>query len=144
MTDQNTYRGSNGWLWLFSVFQNKHFILKLNSEELQNTYMIPEPHLSHMGNFSALPTDDAIFVEGAFTLLNPAGLSESPTSEGGGIVFHLFWSIHNFTFYTPEGTLHHLCRKYFRFACKTRGKFCKIPGTTTTSCFLRLWKRFER
>lgn len=35
-----------------------------------------------MGNLSALPTDDAIFVEGAFTLLNPTGLSESPTSKG--------------------------------------------------------------
>lgn len=44
------------------------------------TYTIPDPHLSQMGNLSAFPTDDPIFVDGAFTLLNPDGLSESPVN----------------------------------------------------------------
>lgn len=46
-----------------------------------------------MGNFSAFPTDDPIFVVGAFTLLNPDGLSESPTNitttENLGIHFEV-------------------------------------------------------
>lgn len=61
--------------------QNKHGIHKQNSKESENTHIIPDPHLSHMGNLSALPTEDATFVEGAFTLLNPDGLSESPTKS---------------------------------------------------------------
>lgn len=40
-----------------------------------------------MGNLSALPTDDAIFVEGAFTLLNPTGLSESPTRGKNNYIY---------------------------------------------------------
>lgn len=48
-----------------------------------------------MGNFSALPTDDPIFVEGAFTLLNPDGLSESPTNirhmQNNLNIQHTFW-----------------------------------------------------
>lgn len=41
---------------------------------------MPDPHLSQVGNLSAFPTDDPIFVEGAFTLLKPDGLSQSPTN----------------------------------------------------------------
>lgn len=33
-----------------------------------------------MGNFSVFPTDAPTFVVGAFTLLKPDGLSESPTN----------------------------------------------------------------
>lgn len=39
---------------------------------------MPDPHLSQVGNLSAFPTDDPIFVDGAFTLLKPDGLSQSP------------------------------------------------------------------
>lgn len=46
----------------------------------ENTHTIPDPHLSHTGNLSVFPTDDATFVAGAFTLLNPEGLSPSPTN----------------------------------------------------------------
>lgn len=84
-----------GWPWLFFMLQAQYCVHKLNSEELSDTYMMPEPHLSHMGNLSALPTDDAIFVDGAFTLLNPTGLSESPSSE-----WEKLFLIH-FKFHTP-------------------------------------------
>lgn len=45
------------------------------------TYTMPDPHLSHMGSFWAFPIDEATFVVGALTLLNPDGLLGSP---GGG------------------------------------------------------------
>lgn len=55
-----------------------------------------------MGNLSALPTDDAIFVEGALTLLKPTGLSESPARKGGKSAFnfgHLTTLHFNFNIY---------------------------------------------
>lgn len=39
---------------------------------------MPDPHLSHMGSFWAFPIDEATFVVGALTLLNPDGLVGSP------------------------------------------------------------------
>lgn len=42
------------------------------------TYTMPDPHLSHMGSFWAFPIDEATFVVGALTLLNPDGLVGSP------------------------------------------------------------------
>lgn len=73
-----------GVAWRYKIkMLCKCCVLKVNSEELSDTYTIPEPHLSHTGNLSAPPTDDAIFVDGAFTLLNPTGLSESPSREKG-------------------------------------------------------------
>lgn len=42
------------------------------------TYTIPDPHFSHMGSFWAFPIDEATFVVGALTLLNPDGLVGSP------------------------------------------------------------------
>lgn len=42
------------------------------------THTMPVPHLSHMGNFWALPIDAATLVTGALTLLNPEGLLGSP------------------------------------------------------------------
>lgn len=42
---------------------------------------MPDPHFSHMGSFWAFPIDEATFVVGALTLLNPDGLVGSP---GGG------------------------------------------------------------
>lgn len=43
-----------------------------------DTYTMPVPHLSHMGNFWAFPIDAATLVTGALTLLNPEGLLGSP------------------------------------------------------------------
>lgn len=42
------------------------------------TYTMPDPHFSHMGSFWAFPIDEATFVVGALTLLNPDGLVGSP------------------------------------------------------------------
>lgn len=54
------------------------FPFKCNLNLKRITHTIPEPHLSQTESFSVVPTEEAIFVVGAFTLLNPEGLSESP------------------------------------------------------------------
>lgn len=60
---------------------NFHHAENVSMPSVKSTYTIPDPHLSHTGSFCAFPTDDPIFVEGAFTLRKPDGLSESPTKE---------------------------------------------------------------
>lgn len=60
---------------------NFHHAEKVTMPSVKSTYTIPDPHLSHTGSFCAFPTDDPIFVEGAFTLRKPDGLSESPTKH---------------------------------------------------------------
>lgn len=74
------------WMWVGEVFQVQHLspigmgCLACNLRD-RLTYTMPDPHLSHMGSFWAFPIDEATFVVGALTLLNPDGLVGSP---GGG------------------------------------------------------------
>lgn len=67
------------WVQYLSPW-HRHGLLTCNPRE-RLTYIMPVPHLSHMGSFWAFPIDEATFVVGALTLLNPDGLVGSP---GGG------------------------------------------------------------
>lgn len=91
---------------------NFHHAENVNMPSVNSTYTIPDPHLSHMGSFCAFPTDDPIFVEGAFTLRKPDGLSESPTKHHRNTGTHLFQ-------HTTIIITFHIHKKIFDEAYKT-------------------------
>lgn len=74
-------------MWIGQVFWVQHLAPRTGmgcsacNPRDRLTYTMPDPHFSHMGSFWAFPIDEATFVVGALTLLNPDGLVGSP---GGG------------------------------------------------------------